>query len=693
MKNYSIKNLRNVCLLGHGSSGKTTLAEAMLYYSGAIDRMGKVSSGNTTMDFDAEEIKRKISINTSIAPVEWNDVKINFIDTPGYFDFVGEVVQGLRAAESAIILVPAKNGMEVGTEKSMQYVDDLGISKMFFISKLDEENANFDETYQELKDKFGTGVVAFQLPVIENGKFTGIVDVLENKAYSFEKGKSKEIPVPATLEDHIEEIREGVMEAIAETDEALMEKYFEGEAFTQSEINKGLSQGITDGTICPVFCGAAELGMGVDLLAKAIINLLPSPDVRKTVKVTTVDSKDVIELEVSENEKLSALVFKTIADPFVGKISMFKVFSGTMTSDVQLFNSNSERNEKISQLFFPMGKQQINTNKIIAGDIGALTKLQATNTNDTLCTSVKKVVLSKIKFPEPALSLAVEPVAKGDEEKIGSGLQRLLDEDPTFKVEINTETRQTLIKGIGDQHLDVITSKLKAKFGVDVRLVDPKVPYRETIKKKVERVEGKHKKQSGGHGQYGHVFITFEPAVSDDLIFEEQVFGGSVPRNYFPAVEKGLRESVIKGVLAGYPVVNLKAILMDGSYHPVDSSEMAFKLAASLAYKKGIAMANPVLLEPIYRADITIPDANLGDVIGDMNKRRGRILGMEPLSGGLQKVTAEVPLSEMFKYATDLRSMTQARGSFKMEYLRYEEVPMNISEKIIAEAAKEKESE
>lgn len=692
MKNYSIKNLRNVCLLGHGSSGKTTLAEAMLFNSGAIDRMGKITSGNTTMDFDAEEIKRNFSINTAIAPVEWKDVKINFIDTPGYFDFVGEVVQGLRAAESAIILVPAKNGVEVGTEKSMQYVSDLGISKMFFISKMDEENANFDKTYEELKNDFGTGVVAFQLPIIENGKFTGIVDVLGNKAYTFEKGKAKETAVPASMADSIEEIREGVMEAIAETDEALMEKYFEGEAFTHEEINKGLSAGITEGAICPVFCGSSEKNMGIDLLANAIVNLLPAPDVKKTVQAKT-PGGEVIELEISETEKMSALVFKTIADPFVGKISMFKVFSGTITADTQLYNSNSEKNEKISQLFYPMGKQQINTNKIIAGDIGALTKLQATNTNDTLCTAAKKVMLEKIKFPEPALSLAVEPLAKGDEDKISSGLQRLLDEDPTFKVETNAETRQTIIKGMGDQHLDVITSKLKAKFGVDVRLVDPKVPYRETIKKKAERVEGKHKKQSGGHGQYGHVFITFEPCESEGLVFEEQVFGGSVPRNYFPAVEKGLRESVVKGVLAGYPMVNLKAILLDGSYHPVDSSEMAFKIAASLAYKKGIALAGPVLLEPIYRAEVTIPDANLGDIIGDMNKRRGRILGMEPLHGGLQKVTAEVPLSEMFKYATDLRSMSQARGTFTMEFIRYEEVPASISEKIIADAAKEKEEE
>ena len=691
MKNYSIKNLRNVCLLGHGSSGKTTLAEAMLFNSGAIDRMGKIANGNTTMDFDPEEIKRNFSINTSIAPVEWKDVKINFIDTPGYFDFVGEVVQGLRAAESAVILVPAKNGVEVGTEKAMQYVNDLGISKMFFISKMDEENANFDKTYQQLKDAFGTGVVAFQFPIIDNGKFAGIVDILANKAYTFDKGKAVETKVPSDLEDSIEEIREGIMEAIAETDESLMEKYFEGEPFTQEEINKGLSAGITDGSIYPVLCGSSEKNMGIDLFANAIVDLFPAPDVKKTIQAKTLDG-EVIELEVSENEKLSALIFKTIADPFVGKISMFKVYSGSISADTQLFNSNSERNEKIAQLFFPMGKQQVNTNKIIAGDIGALAKLQA-NTNDTLCTVAKKVVLDKIKFPEPTLSLAVEPMAKGDEDKIGSGLQRLLDEDPTFRIEINPETRQTLIKGMGDQHLDVITSKLKAKFGVDVRLVDPKVPYRETIKKTAERVEGKHKKQSGGHGQYGHVFISFEPCDSEEMIFEEKVFGGSVPKNFFPAVEKGLRESVVKGVLAGFPMVNLKATLLDVSYHPVDSSEMAFKIAASLAYKKGIALAGPILLEPIYKAEITIPDANLGDIIGDMNKRRGRILGMEPLHGGLQKVTAEVPLSEIFKYATDLRSMTQARGTFTTEFIRYEEVPASISEKVIADAAKAKEEE
>ncbi|MGI6562403.1 MAG: elongation factor G [Clostridia bacterium] len=691
MKNYSIKNLRNVCLMGHGGSGKTTLVEAMLFNSGAIPRMGKVTSGNTAMDFDPEEIKRHFSINTSIAPVEWKDVKINFIDTPGYFDFVGEVVQGIRAAESAIVVLPAKNGVEVGTEKAMHLVNESGISKMFFISKMDEENADFDKTYQELKDMFGVGVVALQLPIIENGTFTGIVDILANKAYTFDKGKAVERPVPSNMESSIEEIREGIMEAIAETDEELMEKYFEGEPFTHEEINKGLAAGISAGEISPVFCGSADKNMGIDLLANAIVNLLPSPDVKKSITAATPEG-EAIEVEVSENEKFSALIFKTIADPFVGKISMFKVFSGVITADTPLYNSTTGKSEKITQLFFPMGKQQINTSKIIAGDIGALTKLQA-NTNDTLCTAAKKVVHEKIKFPEPVLTLAVEPLAKGDEEKISSGLQRLLDEDPTFKIEVNQETRQTLIKGIGDQHLDVITSKLKAKFGVDVKLTDPKVPYRETIRKKAERVEGKHKKQSGGHGQYGHVFITFEPCESEDLIFEEQVFGGAVPRNYFPAVEKGLRESITKGVLAGYPMVNLKAILLDGSYHPVDSSEIAFKIAASLAYKKGIPLASPVLLEPVYKAEIIIPDANLGDVIGDMNKRRGRILGMEPMHGGLQKVTAEVPLAEMFKYATDLRSMTQGRGNYSMEFIRYEEVPANIAEKIIAEANKEKDEE
>jgi len=688
MKDYSVKKLRNVCLLAHGGAGKTTLAEAMLFNTGVLDRFGKVVDGNTTTDYDPEEIKRKISISTAIAPCEWKDHKINVIDTPGYFDFVGEVKQGVRVADAALILVPAKDGIQVGVEKSWAYANEQHIPRMFFVSKMDEENANFMQVYNQLVDTFGKGVIAFQIPIIDGEKFVGIVDVINMKASKFEKDKLIDIEIPSSLNSQIEEIREAIKEAVAETDEDLMEKFFSGEEFTPEEIKKGLCIGITDGSIIPVFCGSAINNSGVKLLMDALIEYVPAPDFKGTIKAKKPGTDEKLELNISPEEKLSALVFKTIADPFVGKISIFRVYSGTLKSDSVVYNSKAGKAEKVAQIFTLRGKKQLPVDKLIAGDIGAVAKLQYTSTNDTLCDQSNPVELEKIIFPEPNLSLAVEPKAKGDEEKIGSGLSRLQDEDPTFKVTLNTETKQTIISGVGEQHLDVIVSKLKSKFGVSVNLVEPKVPYRETIRKKV-KVEGKHKKQSGGHGQYGHVWIEFEPGESEGLTFEEKIFGGAVPKQYHPAVEKGLQEAIAKGVLAGYPVVNLKATLVDGSYHDVDSSEMAFKIAAKLAYKKGLPQANPVLLEPIMHAEIYIPDSYMGDIIGDLNKRRGRILGMNPQDNGLQQVVAEVPMSEMFKYANDLRSMTQGRGYFTIWFERYEEAPANIAQKVIENAKKE----
>ncbi len=688
MKDYTVEKLRNVCLLSHGGAGKTTLAEAMLFNTGVLDRFGKVNDGNTTTDYDPEEIKRKISINTAIAPCEWKDVKINVIDTPGYFDFVGEVKQGIRISDSAVILVPAKGGVAVGTEKSWAYAKEHGLPKMFFVNKMDEENANFFEVLDQLTNTFGKNVIAFQLPIIEAEKFTGFVDVINMKAKKFDKDKLTDIAIPAGLNDKIAALKDALNEAIAETDEELMEKFFGGEEFTNEEIQKGLCTGISDGSIVPVLCGSSFLNQGVQTLMDMIAEYMPSPAVKPVTKAVKPGTDTVVELKNSADESMSALVFKTIADPFVGKISIFRVYSGTFKSDTVVYNSTSEKTEKTAQVFMLRGKKQLPVDKLIAGDIGAVAKLQYTNTNDTLCDQAKPVVLEKIVFPEPALSLAVEPKAKGDEEKINSGLNRLQDEDPTFKVEVNAETHQTVISGVGEQHLDVIVSKLKAKFGVSVNLVDPKVPYRETIKKKV-KVEGKHKKQSGGHGQYGHVWVEFERGESEDLVFEEKIFGGSVPKQYHPAVEKGLREAIPHGVLAGYPVVNLKATLVDGSYHDVDSSEMAFKIAARLAYKKGLPLAGPVLLEPISHVEVYIPDSYMGDIIGDLNKRRGRILGMNPQEGGLQQVVAEVPSAEMFKYANDLRSMTQGRGAFKQYFERYEEAPANVAQKVIDEAKKE----
>ncbi|MDP4093066.1 MAG: elongation factor G [Bacillota bacterium] len=687
MKDYIVEKLRNVCLMAHGGAGKTTLAEAMLFNTGVLDRFGRVPDGTTTTDYDPEEIKRKISISASIAPCEWKDHKINVIDTPGYFDFVGEVKEGIRVADSALILAPAKGGVAVGTEKSWAYAKEQNIPRMFFISKMDEENANYFQVLDQLVNTFGKGVVAFQLPIVEGDKFVGFVDVINLVAKKFDKDKLVDTAIPGGLQDKISSARDALNEAIAESSEDLMEKYFGGEEFTHEEIKKGIRLGIADGSLVPVFCGSAINNQGIQPVMDAILEYMPSPADRPAVKATKAGTDQAVELKASAEGPVSALVFKTVADPFVGKISLFRVYSGTLKTDSVLFNSTTEKTEKIANLFVMRGKKQIPAEKLIAGDIGGVAKLQGANTNDTLCDQANKIVLEKIEFPEPAISLAVEPKAKGDEEKIGSGLQRLMDEDPTMKVSLNTETHQTLISGVGEQHLDVIVSKLKAKFGVSVNLIDPKIPYRETIKKKV-KVEGKHKKQSGGHGQFGHVWIEFERGDKEELVFEEKIFGGSVPRQYFPAVEKGLHEAIIKGVLAGYPVVNLKATLVDGSFHPVDSSEMAFKIAARLAYKKGLEQASPVLLEPIAHAEVYVPDHYMGDIIGDLNKRRGRILGMNPQEGGIQQVVAEVPQAEMFKYATDLRSMTQGRGYFKLWFDRYEEAPPMVSQKVIEEAKK-----
>lgn len=685
MKDFTPEKIRNVCLISHGGAGKTTLAEAMMFNSGALERFGRVEDGTTTSDFDPEEIKRKCSISTSVCPCEWKDHKINVIDTPGYFDFVGEVKQGIRVADSAIILVPAKSGVAVGTEKAWAYANQRNLPRMFFVNGMDDENQDFYKVLDQLVSTFGKNIVAFQIPIIENGKFIGYVNLVSMTAKKFDKDKMSDIEIPADLMDKVEEIRNALKEAVAETSEELMNKFFDGVEFTEEEFEKGLHQGIKEGSLVPVFCGSALNNLGVKLLADSIIQLMPSPVETESIKAVKAGSDTEVELKVEQSAPLSALVFKTIADPFVGKISIMRVFSGVLKSDSVVYDSTTEKTEKVSQLFVLRGKKQIPVNMLVAGDIGAVAKLQSVNTNDTLCAQSNPVVLEKIEFPEPVISMAVEPKTKGDEEKISTGLNRLQDEDPTFKVSLNTETHQTIISGVGEIHLDVIVSKLKSKFGVSVNLTDPIVPYRETIKKKV-KVEGKHKKQSGGHGQYGHVWIEFEPGQNEGLTFEEKIFGGAVPRQYFPAVEKGLQESIKKGVLAGYPVVNLKATLVDGSYHAVDSSEMAFKIAAHLAYKKGLEQASPVLLEPIAHVEVYVPDNYMGEIIGDLNKRRGRVLGMNPHEGGIQQVIAEVPQAEVFKYATDLTSMTQGRGRFKLWFERYEEAPPNVSQKVIEES-------
>jgi len=693
MKDYKTENLRNIGLFGHGSAGKTTIAEAMLFNTGVLDRFGKVDDGNTVTDFDPEEIKRKISISAATAPCDWKECRINAIDTPGYFDFVGEAVASLKVVDGAIIALDSIGGVEVGAEKAWDFVTEGRKACMFFVNKLDRENASFSKVVEQLRGVFGNKIVPFALPIGSEASFKGIVDIIDMKAKIREGNKTVEGDIPAELKAEAEEYRNAIIEAAAQTDEELMEKYFGGEELSREEIIKGLRLGVVAGDVAPVLCGAAVKNIGIDVLMDTVVNFMPSPADSQVPEAINSKSNEKVKIPADVNAPFSAQVYKTIADPFVGKISMFKVMSGKLTADMEVLNSSKEKKEKLSSLFLLRGKKQVAVDKLVAGDIAAVAKLQFTTTGDTLCDANNPVVFDPIQFPAPSISMAIEPKAKGDEDKIGSGLQRLVEEDPTLKVEKNTETKQTLISGMGEQHLEVVTKKLQNKFGVEVVLKDPKIPFRETIRKSA-KAEGKHKKQSGGHGQYGHVWIEFEPILdgSADFEFVDKIVGGVVPRQYIPAVEKGLRECIEEGVLAGYPVVNLRCTLYDGSFHPVDSAEMPFKIAASLAYKKGMAAASPVLLEPIYHVEVLVPDEYMGDIIGDLNKKRGRILGMEPC-GKMQKVSAEAPLAEMFKYATDLRSMTQARGSFTMEFERYEEVPAQIAQKIIEAANAEREKE
>ncbi len=687
MNHYKMDAIRNVAVMGHGKAGKTSLAEAMLFNSGAIDRIGTVADGTTTSDFDPEEIKRKVSISTAVAPVEWKGMKYNILDTPGYFDFVGEVKEGLRAADAALVVLSGRSGVSVGTEQVFKYARQKGVPIVFFVNKIDDDRANYQRTLEEMKEKFGKSITPFVYPIREGDEFKGFVDIIDMTARRYEGKDRVDIPVPEGMAEIVAPLRDMIMEAVAETDDALMNKYFNGEEFTFDEIKKAIRKGVKEGSIYPVYCGSGLTNIGVRSLMDGIGKYLPNPN---EIAEIAHDAKtgDPIEVVQDAGDTTSAIVFKTIADPYVGKMSLFRVYSGQVKADSILYNPNKDTIEKIGKVFMLRGKKQIDVPYVAAGDVGVVAKLDKTKTGDTLCAENKNIILTGIDFPEPVLSMAVEPLAKGDEEKIVSGLTKLMDEDPTFTVTNNPETKQTLINGQGEQHIDVIVNKLSTKYGVHVKLEDPIVPYRETITGKA-KVEGKHKKQSGGHGQYGHVWIEFEPGLTEDMIFEEKVFGGSVPKNYFPAVEKGLRDSCAHGVLAGYPVVNLKATLLDGSYHPVDSSEMAFKTAASIAYKEGLKQANPVLLEPIGYLKVYIPESIMGDIIGDINKRRGQIMGMgESDREGLNMVEAEVPMSEMFKYATDLRSMSQGRGAFTFTFVRYDPAPKNVADAVIAKAKK-----
>lgn len=690
MKSYTIENLRNIGLIGHGGSGKTSLIEALLFHTGNTDRLGKVEEGTTVSDFDPEEKKRGISLSASIAPIEFNNTKINLVDIPGYFDFSGELIQGMRSVDVATIVVSGVSGVKVGTEKAWDYCNKIKLPRTFFINKLDRENSSYDRTLAQLKDKFGISVVPVQYPIGIEDEFKGVINVISKKArvHDPKTGEIKEIDVPAELLEKIDDCKRMIMEAVAETNEELLDKYFNEGELSDEEIYHGLIEGCATGDIAPVMCGSALKVIGMRCFLEDVVECFPSPKYSIPQKALNVKDNEEVFIGLDENKPFSALVFKTIADPFVGKISLFRVITGKLTNEITVVNSNKDKTEKLANIFFMRGKNQIPTKEVVAGDIAAVAKLQYTETGDTLCDINNKIIYDKMNFPKPNISMAVLPKSKGDEDKISASLQKLLEEDPTFTVSRDTENAETIISGVGETHLEVIASKLKNKFGAEVILRTPKVPYRETIKG-IADVQGKHKKQSGGHGQYGDVKIKFEPRKDGeiDLEFVDNVVGGVVPRNFIPAVEKGLRECMDKGVLAGYPVVGLRATLHDGSYHPVDSSEMAFKMATSIAFKKGLEQAKPILLEPIMKVEICVPDEYMGDIIGDINKRRGRVLGMEQ-EGNLQKVNAEVPLAEMFKYTTDLRSMTQARGSFTSEFERYEEVPESEAKKIIEENSK-----
>jgi len=684
MNNYKMEDIRNVAVMGHGKCGKSSILEAMLFNSGAITRLGKNSEGTLTSDFDIEETKRQMSISTSLAPVEWKGMKFNVLDTPGYFDFVGEVKEGIRAADSALIVLSGRSGVSVGTEDSFKFARQKGVPIVFFVNKIDDSRGNYQKTLEEMKEKFGKAITPFVYPIKEGDEFKGFVDIVDMTARRYEGQDRVDIPVPEGMEETIAPLRDMIMEAIAETDDALMNKYFNGEEFTFDEIKKAIRKGVKDGSIYPVYCGSGQNNIGVRSLMDGIGKYLPAPN---EITQVAYDAKTAEPIEVVQEvtDTTSAIIFKTVADPYVGKMSFFRVYSGSVKSDSTLFNANKGVKERIGKIYFMCGKKQIETKSVEAGDIGVVTKLESASTGDTLCEEGKNIILTGVEFPAPTLSMAVEAVKKGDEEKIVAGFNKLMEEDLTFNITNNAETKETIINAQGEQHIDVLINKLNAKYGVTVNLKVPTVPYRETIRSKV-KVEGKHKKQSGGHGQYGHVWIEFEPGVSEDLTFEEQVFGGSVPKNYFPAVEKGLRDASLHGVLAGYPVVNLKATLVDGSYHPVDSSEMAFKTAAQIAYKEGLKKANPVLLEPVGYLKVFVPESIMGDVIGDINKRRGHIMGMgESEKEGLNMVEAEVPVSEMFKYSTDLRSMSQGRGNFEFEFVRYDVAPQSVADKVIAE--------
>jgi len=683
LKSYSAKDIRNIVLAGHGGRGKTTLAEAMLYISNATDRLGRVADGNTVLDFDAEEKRRKCSIASAIASLEWKNTKINIIDTPGLFDFAGGMSEGMRAAGAALIVLSSGSELDVGAEKAYDAATERGINKMFAITRCDGENAHFYKTFESIKEEYGTAICPVVVPYVEGDKVVSYVDFSRNEAFSYKDGKRSDAPMPEN-DERTNRMRDAFIEAIACTDDELMEKFFEGEPLTDAEIDKGLKTGILSGDISPVYACSGYQVEAVDLILNSIVQSAPD--------AASVASEG--DLTCDENGPVAAICFKTVADPFVGKMSYFKVISGKITSDTPAYNVRTGETERMGKIVFPKGGKQEEASAILAGDIGIITKLSGFKTGDTLGAPKSELELKGVNFPQPCLPMAVKARKKGEEDKIAAGLNRLAEEDLTISYYTNTETKEQIIAGLGEQHLDSVVTKLKTKFGVEVDLEVPKVAYRETISKKVA-VQGRHKKQSGGSGQFGDVWIEFEPIPTEDFEFAERVVGGSVPKNFFPAVEKGLREAILKGPLAGYPVVGLRATLYDGSSHPVDSNEMAFKMAAKIAYKNGMPTANPKLLEPYGSLKAYMPGDKLGDIMGDVTKRRGRVLGMGPCEDNpkMQELVAEVPMAEMGDFATVLRQVTIGRGYFSFVFDHYEAAPENVAQKVIAEAKADADDE
>jgi elongation factor G len=689
MERYEMEKIRNVALFGHGDSGKTSLSEAMLFKAGAIKRMGRVDEGNTVSDFDPDEQRKGISVSSTPLSFEWNGFKINLIDTPGFADFIGEVICTLRVIESAVFVISAVAGVEVQTEMIWKMADEYAYPRLLFINKMDRENASFQRCLDQLEGLYGSRIVPFQIPIGEEHDFKGVVDLVTEKSFIYgEDGKVEESDVPAEMSERVQEAREKLIEGAAEANDELMEKYLEEEELGEEEVGEALLQGVQEGSIIPVLCGSATHVIAIDHLLNTLINSMPSPASRETIQGNKRGSEEEKSYKAVEDSPLSALVFNTISDPYVGKLTYFRVFSGVLSSDSTVYNSSQDKDERLGQVFIINGKNQVPANEIPAGDIGGVAKLTDTTTGDTFCNKDQAIVLPPILFPEPIMSLAVEPKTKGDEDKLSMALSRLGEEDPTFNVRRDIEVKQTLISGMGETHLDIMMERMSRKFGVNVNTELPKVPYKETIRR-AARAEGKHKKQTGGHGQFGIAWVEVEPLDrGEGFEFVDKIVGGVIPKQFIPSVEKGIRKAMEEGFLAGYPVVDFKATVYDGKYHPVDSSDISFQIAGSLALKNSVTEADPYMLEPIMNVEIMVPEAYMGDVIGDLNAKRGRILGMDS-EGGLQLIRAQLPMAEMLRYSIDLRSITGGRGTFTMELSHYEEVPSHIVGKIIESSKKE----